>query len=110
VGSLRGSKLPLYHRTNPVKAPTVSYAFDVKNVHMFYHQGDNSMNFSSHEDDGRIEIYGIDADDMFQCAGNALCCNMSILDQIKPKPWQLERAHEMIAKLQAFVDKHEKAD
>ena len=77
---------------------------------MFYHDADNSMNFSSHEDDGRIEIHGIEPEDMFQCAGNALCCNMSILDQIKPQHWQLERAQEMIAKLQAFVDKHSKAD
>ena len=77
---------------------------------MFYHSCDDSMNFSSHDDDGRIEIYGITADDMFQCAGNALCCGSSILDEIKGKHWQIERAQEMISKLQAFVDKHNKAD
>ena len=89
-----------------MQAPTVSYSFNVKDVHMFYHNCDNSMNFSSHDDDGRIEIYGITPDDMFQCAGNALCCGSSILDEIKGQHWQIERAQEMITKLQAFIDKN----
>ena len=71
---------------------------------MFYHEADSSMNFSSHEDDGRIEIHGIEPEDMFQCVGNALCCGMSILNEIKPTSWQLERAQEMINKLQTFID------
>jgi len=71
---------------------------------MFYHEADSSMNFSSHDDDGRIEIHGIEPEDMFQCVGNALCCNMSILNEIKPTSWQLERAQEMINKLQTFID------
>jgi len=77
---------------------------------MFYHEADNTMNFTSHDDDSRIEIYGISATDMFQCAGNALCCNSSILDEVKGQHWQIERAKEMISKLQAFVDKHNKTD
>ena len=77
---------------------------------MFYHNCDNSMNFSSHDDDGRIEIYGITPDDMFQCAGNALCCGSSILSDIKPKEWQVDRAKEMITKLQEFVDNYANSD
>ena len=89
-----------------MQAPTVSYTFHVKDVHMFYHEADSSMNFSSHEDDGRIEIHGIEPEDMFQCVGNALCCNMSILKEVKGTHWQIERAKEMITNLQAFIDKN----
>ena len=73
---------------------------------MFYHNCDNSMNFSSHDDDSRIEIFGVEANDMYMCVGNALCCGSSILDEIKGTDWQIERAQEMITKLQAFIDKH----
>ena len=93
-----------------MNAPSVSYTFNLKDVHMFYHEGDNSMNFASHDDDGRIEIYGINAENMFQCIGNALCCGMSILDEIKGTPWQLDRAQEMINKLQVFIDNNNNND
>ena len=93
-----------------MQAPTVSYNFFVKNAYMFYCKHDDTMNFIA-DDESRIEIGGIDASSMFVCIGNAICSKDGILDEINSlKPHQLERAQEMITKLQAFVDKHSKAD
>lgn len=111
MGSLRGFVLPLSHRINSVNAPSVSYTFRVStDVHMFYCEHDNTMNFVDHEDESRLEIANISPRDMYTCVGNALAANDNLLNHIEGKPWQVSRAKEMITHLQAFVDKHSKAD
>ena len=77
---------------------------------MFYCKHDNSMNFI-HDDESRIEVYGVTADEMFTCIGNAICAKDNILDEIKAlKPYQVERVQEMITNLQTFLDKHKNND
>ena len=77
---------------------------------MFYCKHDNSMNFI-HDDESRIEVYGVTADEMFTCIGNAICAKDSILDKIKSlEPYQVERVQEMITKLQEFVDNYANSD
>ena len=77
---------------------------------MFYCKHDNSMNFI-HDDESRIEVYGVTADQMMQCIGNAICARDNILDEITSlKPYQVERVEEMIQCLQSFLNKHNKDD
>ena len=77
---------------------------------MFYCKHDNSMNFI-HDDESRLEVYGVTADQMFMCIGNAICAKDNILDEIKSlKPYQVERVQEMITNLQSFLDKHNNDD
>ena len=77
---------------------------------MFYCKHDNSMNFI-HDDESRIEVYGVTADQMMQCIGNAICARDNILDEITSlKPYQVERVQEMITNLQTFLDKHNNND
>ena len=77
---------------------------------MFYCKHDNSMNFI-HDDESRIEVYGVTADEMFTCIGNAICARDNILDEITSlKPYQVERVEEMIQSLQSFLNKHNNND
>ena len=87
-----------------MQAPTVSYTFYLKDAHMFYCKHDDTMNFI-HDDESRLEVGGITADQMFMCIGNAICAKDNILDEITSlKPYQVERTQEMINKLQEFID------
>jgi len=87
-----------------MQAPTVSYTFYLKDAHMFYCKHDDTMNFI-HDDESRLEVGGITADQMFMCIGNAICAKDNILDEITSlKPYQIERTQEMINKLQEFID------
>jgi len=71
---------------------------------MFYCKHDDTMNFI-HDDESRLEVGGITADQMFMCIGNAICAKDNILDEITSlKPYQIERTQEMINKLQEFID------
>jgi len=71
---------------------------------MFYCKHDDTMNFI-HDDESRLEVGGITADQMFMCIGNAICAKDNILDEITSlKPYQVERTQEMINKLQEFID------
>jgi len=71
---------------------------------MFYCKHDDTMNFI-HDDESRLEVGGITADQMFNTIGNAICANDGILDEIKSlRPHQIERTQEMINKLQEFID------
>ena len=68
------------------------------------------MNFIT-DDESRLEVGGINADQMMQCIGNAICAGDNILDEIKSlRPYQVERVQEMINKLQTFLDKHNNND
>ena len=93
-----------------MNAPTVSYSFHLKDAHMFYCKHDDTMNFIM-DDDSRLEVGGINADQMMICIGNAICAKDNILDEIKSlKPYQVERVQEMITNLQTFLDKHNNND
>ena len=77
---------------------------------MFYCKHDDTMNFIM-DDESRLEVGGITADQMMQCIGNAICANDNILDEITSlRPYQVERVQEMINNLQSFLNKHKKDD
>lgn len=77
---------------------------------MFYCKHDDTMNFIM-DDESRLEVGGITADQMMQCIGNAICAKDNILDEITSlKPYQIERVQEMIDNLQSFLNKHNKDD
>lgn len=78
----------------------------MKDAHMFYCGHDNTMNFTT-DDESRLEVAGISADQMMQCIGNAICSKHSVLDEIESlKPYQVERVEEIISTLQTFLEKH----
>ena len=90
-------------------SPTVSYNFFLKDAHMFYCKHDDTMNFYA-EEEGRVEIAGIDARTMFTCARNALCAGDNIIKELEGKPWQLESARDMIEALEGFIDAYKKEE
>lgn len=96
----------MFFALNNMNAPSVSYTFRLKDVHMFYCEHDDTMNFVDESDESRLEVAGITSDDMFCCIGNALVAGDNILGYVTGKPWQVKRAQEMIDKLQTFIDKH----
>jgi hypothetical protein len=90
-------------------SPTISYGFNLKDAHMFYYSADGTMNFSN-ENEERIEISGINEEQMFICARNALCCRDNILKELNGKSYQLEAAREMIEALEGFIDAYKKEE
>ena len=90
-------------------SPTVSYNFFLKDAHMFYCKHDDTTNFYA-EEEGRVEIAGIDARTMFTCARNALCAGDNIIKELDGKPWQLESARDMIEALEGFIDAYKEED
>jgi len=82
----------------------------MNSAYMFYCHDDETMNFIA-DDESRIEVAGISADQMFNTIGNAICSEASILKVIKSlRPHQIERTQEMIDKLQSLLDKHNNND
>ena len=90
-------------------SPTVSYSFRLSGSHMFYCTHDDSMNFCT-DDDSRLEVSGINADQMFTCVRNALCCGDNILKEVQGKSYQLKAARDMIEALEGFIDAYKKEE
>ena len=86
-------------------SPKVRYEFYMNNGHAYYHLGDDSVNFHACEE-GTISVNGINANNMFSLANQALCGHQPVFAELSVSKKQLDEAKEMVTALNNFINSH----
>ena len=90
-----------------MRAPEISYEFYIKDAHPHWSIHCDAIHITECGDsEGGVTVNGVNANAMFMMCRNALACKheYSIFKELSNTPQQVDRAKEMIAALQSFVD------
>lgn len=91
---------------NHMRAPDITYEFYIKDAHPHWSIHHDAIHITECESEGGVIVNGVNANAMFMMCRNALACKReySIFKELSNTPQQVDRAKEMIAALQSFVD------